>query len=705
MRTRKQSSDLLPTYLVHAVGTEKINQLLHNPLDTTAPGFFIEDMLYLLDRSETNKLIRFVRDVDSARILRLTYNIKRMGCNKAHPPLDLLLPPSYSRCTLDIFNHLEILVSMVNGTNDVGQLIEIVNQNSLGPAVSTQDAYLEKLAYLIVYIGGVEKIFQLLNGIHDTRDIIFFIDRLDPDLNTPGTVPVSFQQIDDGIRLGNMDSVLRILVKLTDGNKIFELINGVRPIDENDDDRQRAYLINLTTVMQNTEPEVNRDCPNDTAITTLAAMINNLSNALSLVNLIEELNPGNVAALVNSVAKTSQHTNALPDDTLNPPANGSQACLLRDDLEAGGKKLAKIMNQVTRTYDLVYIINQLGGQQSSGVQTLADLIGRLDVDKSENLGALLNNVTPFTPAVDRYKYVPTLHSRHTSTGIGKVVNLLKGLDSGGSLVKLLNNIDEKNKLPRLLNETTNSSNLVGFLNAILRTQPASFNDLVDFLNIINEEKGIPRLIQLIQGLAPAIETETVIEPSSVHLTIAAIMAPQTGIVATDAIGNAGIGTAAMATLLNDLSACDEPVPCSESPAVGRLIDILNGSSADMAYNSATANISRREALVRIITFGVRYNPEGFNYQFPAIGPRHLATIINRSENASHLNTLMNLTTPYRNITDLVIGIACGDGLIVYPHTEDPATGVESHFIAHSPTAEINFKTHCDANNIAWGGGW
>jgi hypothetical protein len=707
VRTKKQSADELPASLVHAVGAQKINQLLHNPLDTAQPGLFIEDMLYLLAKSDIPKLIRFVRDVDAARILRLTYNIKRLGCNKTVPALNVLLPPSYNRCTLETFNHLDILVRMVNGTNDIGQLVQIVNQVSFGTALSTQDAYLEKLAYLIVYIGSVDKVFQLLNGIIDTRDIIFFIDRLDPELSDmahasfPANLPpASIGEIQAGSKLGNMDSVLRILVKLNDGNKIFELMNGVRPIGGNDT-TQQAYLVNLTTVMQSIETEAGRSCPNDTGITTLAALINNLINAVSLVNLIEQLNPNNVAALVNRVAKTSQHTIALPEPIVLPPATGSTECAGRTDLEAGGKKVAAIMNEVNQVQDLIYLINNLHPNPLIGVQALGDMIGRLNVDDAHKLGKLLNDVLPAfdssaVPWTNQLRYAynatpPT--NRQASKGVGKVVNLLNGLDSGGSLVKLINNITDGTKLPTLLNQTTNSSNLVGFLNAILRTPSASFNDLVEFINIMDNTTGIPRLIQLIENLTAATETATVINPSTVHLDVAALMAPQTGTVMTDNIGSSGIGTGAMALLLNTLT--NITGPDGKNP-VQRLIDILNGTAANFAYNSAIPNIPRKEALVRIIAFGVRKNPVGFNYQFPALGPKHLSSIINDVNATSNLLGLLNSTGPYTNIADIVPLIACFDRLVVAPQTSPSVP----HYIAYGP-GTIDFQPHCAAVNMGW----
>lgn len=661
VRTRKQSADELPAYLVQAVGTLKINQLLHNPLDVSAPGLFIDDMLYLIGRSDVKKLIAFVRDVEAARILRLTYNIKRMGCNKVNPTLNILLPSSYVNCTLDTFNHLDVLVRMINGTNDIQQLVQIVNQVSFGAQLGTRDAYLEKLAYLIVYIGGVDKVFQLLNGIVDTRDIIFFVDRLDASLNVAGATPATIAEIQSGAKLGNMDSVLRILVKLNDGNKIFELINGVRPLG-GDSTQQQNYLINLTTVMQSIDTEAGQSCPNDTGITTLAALINNLTNALSLVNLIEQLNPANVAALVNRVAKTSQHTIAIAEPSPLPAVAGSPECLVRTDLEAGGKKLAFIMNQVAQVEDLIFVINNLDPNPVNGVRALGDIIGRLNVADAYKLGQLLNDVTPVGPAAQRYNYVSTVDLRKDSTGVGKVVNLLNGLDSGGSLVKLLNNITDPAKLPALLNGTSNSSNLVGFLNAILRTPAASFNDLVDFINTVTITTGVPRLIQLVENLTAATETPTVINPSAVHMDIAALMAPYN----SADIAVSGIGTPAMATLLNTLDS---------TAAVARLIDILNatgiyaGASAvhngNFTYNNATPNIPRRQGLVRIIIFGVRYLPLG--YDFPALGPERMAQIINLSASATNLIALLNASAPlpFTNITDAVVLLACGDRLATH----------------------------------------
>src|SRR5690606_7333479 len=135
-----------------------------------------------------------------------------------NPALDILLPESYPRCSLNDYNHLQFMVNLINGTNNIDQLIEVINQNSFG-APGTVPEYLEKLAFLVTYIGGVEKVFELLNGIQDTRDVIYVLDQLDPGLVAPATIA----EIQSGSKLADMDKLLSVLVKFVDGNKIFEL--------------------------------------------------------------------------------------------------------------------------------------------------------------------------------------------------------------------------------------------------------------------------------------------------------------------------------------------------------------------------------------------------------------------------------------------------------------------------------------------------
>ncbi len=129
-------------------------------------------------------------------------------------------------------------------------------------------------------------------------------------------------------------------------------------------------------------------------------------------------------------------------------------------------------------------------------------------------------------------------------------------------------------------------------------------------------------------------------------------------------------------------------------SMAQMINLLDKTSPTAVnYNHTSANITTREALVRLVAYGVRHNSVGYtplNYQdYPGIGAAHLgkAVLSNLSGASSLQNMVATLNNPTVNMTDLVVLIGCGDK--VSPNT--PGMG------SYNPVAP-DFQLLCSAHS-------
>ncbi|GAB4430114.1 MAG: hypothetical protein OHK0011_12730 [Turneriella sp.] len=224
------------------VGERELNILLNDPNDTTLPGIPIGDLLYILSRVNEDKLIRLVKGITATTTLELILTIKRLACTRYEAifpgnGFDARSVASLNQCTWQHFHLPNLMVQLLNGTNDQGlqTLIDTVKHSyptltcassggnlaanqPLCPAstmVTTQPgttaatdtfntqpykvtidhySYLMKLAYIVVGFDtpsasdpnlsspglvGPTKLYNLLNLTLDGRDMAYLLDSFD----------------------------------------------------------------------------------------------------------------------------------------------------------------------------------------------------------------------------------------------------------------------------------------------------------------------------------------------------------------------------------------------------------------------------------------------------------------------------------------------------------------------------------------------
>lgn len=306
----------------------------------------------------------------------------------------------------------------------------------------------------------------------------------------------------------------------------------------------------------------------DRAVTTLVYLVENVTSSAKLVTMIDNITPAKVIDLVNHTATYSQHA----DGTAHVYPRGAVGL----DPQAAGKRLVKIVENVTNISQLVFVTNNV-----SSIIKMSKLVSFMDIGTLPALGstngtAKLAVLIEAVTGLNCYNSA-TVPGRGDTTdanpddsvgcnalgstnaqGMGKMVNVIEfvsGATTSAAMVQLKNLLNGSsdpqyiNKLADLINQTVNSSNIVGLLNGV--TDPrygTSTNDLVTLMD--NMPRGeITKLVSLVGEIGNATGTATATFPGQDHVLIAQLMAPYN---AANITTTSGVGVANMSTLMGTL---------------------------------------------------------------------------------------------------------------------------------------------------------
>lgn len=652
------------------LGPEEMDVLLNDPEDPAEPGLYIDHLLYLVDRCSVDKMIDVVKRCGARRTLDLMSAIRRLGCNRpvdGYPlgKYDIPGSNSCSDCSLSDYNYLDAVARLIDGMTDAPKLARIINRESIEAAdPATYGAYMEKLAFLIVYLDSPDKIIALVNGAIDARDIVFFIDQMDTDT----VPPVSTADIVSGARFRGLGVVISLFRGITDPGKMHYLVNGARTAEGTGDDAAQAeYLRNklLPIIAGGSDPA-------DVWVLKLATMINTVTRMERLRSLICSLDAGDIPSVVelwtqcdspglpapleNSIGTMARVVDGVEDPEklvlimgsvtpvnmaglVNGVAAGSR---LDDDgaPDAGtaGRKLSAVIDGTADTADLVFLMNGV-----SDFAAMADLMNALKEASAPKMALLLNGIAganfwnPLAPA--------------SATGAGKLVNMIDNITSLQDTALLLDGVTDVSKLTDLVNLLDNSSLLVGFINAVIADANASMHDLTGLINSLDAQ-DIPKTARVIHDLAGTRDQ-----------LLASLIAPYLPDLTS------GLGFGEMASLIAAIH---------DGEGAGRMAGLLSSLNPALFYRGGA--ISNREGLVRIIRGGVTYSGRAF----PGLGSVHVAAMINGAESAQNLARVMNgvgveMMAPMIGCGDRV-GDADGDGV---------------------PPFDPDFRTPCAACGMGW----
>jgi hypothetical protein len=426
--TETKDIDSLIGRFIREIGTEEMDILLRSPDDPLDPGLPVNDLLYMLDIIDPDRLILLVKKTGARRMLDLANAIKRMGCNRpveGHPLGRFNIPfeNSYSDCTKDDFNHLKVMADLIKGTDDVNKLIAIINRVSLDTVpypdpIYADRQYLEKIAYITVYMDSPEKLLAMTNGTIDSRDTVYLIDMFDNSI----APPVATADIVSGTQLGGITRLLNLISMIDSPDKLYPLINGSRPepgpahdaaqisyirdrmvpIMEGDYNRDGALtpednsaglwalklaalintssdsatLVDLVTILDPYQPVPDDDitrminlislsdspesnAPHDNALRTLAYVTENLADRTKMVEILRGIPPEETARMINFVAAGSQ-----TDD------NGGK------DLPAAGRKMVCLIDHVPADI-MIPLINEAIARPYASVEDIGGFINHL----------------------------------------------------------------------------------------------------------------------------------------------------------------------------------------------------------------------------------------------------------------------------------------------------------------------------------------
>ncbi len=654
------TDDSLIGRMAREIGTDEMDLLLHDPEDTVNPGLPINHMLYMIDRVTPDKMIRIVQQLGARKTLDLIYAIKRLGCNRPVPgyPMGKFNIPvdSHCDCTLEDYNYLDAMTSLVNGVNDVNQLISLVNRDSLvanpiiDPILLEEDnrRYMEKLAFIVVYLEDPGKMIALMNGVMDSRDVVYFIDQFDPGI----VPPVSTPDIVNDIQLGGIKTVVNIMKSIGDTGKMYHLINGARtqsgfsgdpdqieyirdklipvinggadPKDRwvsklvclmdriNRADRMTTLLCLLTPAAIPNIVDVLTGCyaPGDTApannsIPSLAYEVDNISDPGKMAYLVTQITPANLSWLINEVSTGSQ----TADDG-------------QPDLMAGARKMVNVIEGADDSTDLVFLLNGV-----SNFSKMGDLLNTLKIASTAKVSHVLNDITgpnSWNPA-----------SPGTATGVGKLVNMVDNISNLSVTAQLIEEITEEDKLSALINQVDNSTYLTGLINVVIAHPWTGISDMSSMLNLLPLSE-IPKLSLILTELG-----------GTKNALMADLMSPYA------ADSSRGIGYPDMADLIIRLNGT---VPAGK---LGQVIRSLGGT---MKYRGG--NIPAREGMVRLLRGGVLYSGR----IFPGLGTPYLAVMMNGADDPADLSLLLNGT----DLDQIVPIIGCGER-IASPDFHTPCT--------------------------------
>jgi hypothetical protein len=209
-----------------------------------------------------------------------------------------------------------------------------------------------------------------------------------------------------------------------------------------------------------------------------------------------------------------------------------------------------------------------------------------------------------------------------STGAGKIVNMVNGITTISNVATLLNGVTTASKLYDLINGINyaagpvppachGSTLIVSLVNAIPTSAHTSMNDMVILLNTIATASDPGKLASML----------TTLNGTKDQLMID-LMAPTGG--GGDNVAW-GTGAANLGNVIHALAST------TEANTMAALLALMAYPAANQVYyKSASKNIDFREAMVRFVAQGVKYDcPNHLNLQFPGFAT-HIADMINPS---------------------------------------------------------------------------
>jgi len=511
--TKGKVNDGVMGRFVREVGPDAIKRLMNDPNapypsvdnpNRIGPGLPLDDLLYLIGNINVDKMIKIVNDSGVQKTIDLIQALKGFGIVKGN------------------FDYLKEMSNLVNGVKNVKQLTDVINKVSLDNEVLTDEQnriYLNKLAYMVVYLEDTSKMISLLNGVIDQRDIVFFIDKFDDSvtLNTP----VNYSSVVSESKFSGLANVIEILKKV-DGSKIHTLVNGSRIAANSGDDDQRIYIndklvpliehrgftdpsfdndlwiTKMTTMINSAEKSENigkflgqlpvefegnniidntikllNSCnytvggsaSSNNSIPTLGYMIGSVDDVTNLVELIKNVSPFNMSSLVNEVSAGSQI-----DDSGNP------------DLTAAGQKFYGVINNTQQSDKLHKIMNDI-----SDFSNMATLINSVKISGTARLGILIDGVSNPADLVFildsissiEEKMVPFINDL-SDVGVVSSALLIDKIDGAdnwnngtpenstglGKLINMIENISKPLAMSKLVNGVVDGTKISDLVNQI-----------------------------------------------------------------------------------------------------------------------------------------------------------------------------------------------------------------------------------------------
>lgn len=570
--------DTLVGKFLRELGPQDVAAILNNPEHPTEPGLPVNDLLYLLDEISVPKMVEIIQGAGARNSLDLIYAIKRLGCNRPPaetpdtPRFDIPFSNQYSDCTTEDFNHLDVMVELVEGTKNIQQMVSLLNRENLveeafadpQEELDTAKRYLEKLAYMVVYLDSTEKLLSLVNGVTDARDVVFLIEQFDNDMTVP---PFETQYLIDGSEMTDVAHLVTIIKNIDNSEKLYTIINGTR-LDATDpenptaaeDQAQVVFLRDKMAPLTRGEVTLTPVEREDWGL-KLYTLINKVDNAVKMVDLLERLPAGNVDNLLAVIQNINSPADAAPDNnavhTVATAVNnigqiGKMADLVsladpvkvadlinnvsvnsvtndsgQPDPNAAGQKLANIINPISlnNSYRLADAINHVSNEDK-----VTGLANYMAVGNIHKLGELLNDVNNwqqnfndwgnlangnYPPVVKLLELSddpvwtgggadPTPERRNVIRTLGYTIN---NVADSGKMVALVDNVDTAN-LSSLLNDVAAGSQLADDLvTPDLLAAGKKMTNLIDQINqisdlvfVVNNVSNISQMVTLVNSL-------------------------------------------------------------------------------------------------------------------------------------------------------------------------------------------------------------
>lgn len=446
------------------VGPTEMQKLLNSPEDSSNPGIYVNDLLYMVDKVSLDKMITVVQGIGAQSTLNLIYAIKRLGCGKAD---SARFNTTHVGCYTSDYHYLKITSDLINGTNDVNKIINLVNRVSIdpaakfcGPTMSSADAadcakYIEKLGFLVVYLEDASKLTTMVNGVIDPRDVVYFIDQMDTGLSAP---PIAATAIASGAELPELYRLVRIMQGVVDSNKLYSMINGKRLAATTAYDAgQQAYILDKVVPIVSGPAAMTTD-QNDIWILKIYTMINTINSMAKMVDLLDGISAGttvtNLISFLDSLNAPSHPTYTLASSPPQETAMNTMAYTVDnvDDIN----KLVYLMESANIA-NLAPIVNEVSCiSQASDSGTNNSSCSAADGSRDDLLAAgkklvsLINGLTyTSTTSHNLYRMADMIDAVGTTCGTD-------GLDSA-KISDLLNqlSITSTTKLSDLINDVTN----------------------------------------------------------------------------------------------------------------------------------------------------------------------------------------------------------------------------------------------------------